>query len=228
MKLFEFKKENRRLFINIFGIKLNFVLPFRGNNKIILVKKDGSEKRVPFIWGIKTNFHGKNSILKIHEPLAQFKNCKFTFADDVEINIESSNSVIFDLNIIAEANGSKFIADKNFKIVSGEFLFYKNSPNHTIKIGKDCLFSKNITIRISDGHIIKDINTNEIINESKDIVIGDHVWITEGVTIFKGSVIPNNTIVGYKSLVTKKFTEENTIIAGIPAKIVKRNIKWEE
>jgi len=207
---------------------MNFVLPFGGNNKIILVKKDGSEKRVPFIWGIKTNFHGKNSTLRIHEPLAQYKNCKFIFADDVEIDIESSNSVIFNLKIIAEANGSKFIADKNFKIVSGEFLFYKNAPNHTIKIGKDCLFSKDITIRISDGHIIKDFDTDEIINESKDIIIGDNVWVTEGVTIFKGSVIPNNTIVGYKSLVTKKFTEENTIIAGIPAKIVKRNTKWEE
>ena len=42
MSLFEFKKENRRLFLKIFGIKMNFVLPIGGNNKIILVKKDGT------------------------------------------------------------------------------------------------------------------------------------------------------------------------------------------
>lgn len=42
----------------------------------------------------------------------------------------------------------------------------------------------------------------------------------------KNSQIAPNSVIGTKSVVTGKFTEENTILAGSPAKIVKRNINW--
>lgn len=41
-----------------------------------------------------------------------------------------------------------------------------------------------------------------------------------------GSVIPDNSVVGTNALVTKHFEEKNILIAGSPAKIVKKNIKW--
>lgn len=34
-------------------------------------------------------------------------------------------------------------------------------------------------------------------------------------------------IFGINAVVTKRFDEENTIIAGNPAKLVKRNVKWQ-
>ncbi len=46
-------------------------------------------------------------------------------------------------------------------------------------------------------------------------------------TFLKGSNIPNNTIIGTGSLLSKKFVDENTIIAGIPAKVVKRGVGWD-
>lgn len=48
------------------------------------------------------------------------------------------------------------------------------------------------------------------------------------VDILKGASINDNSIIGFKSLVTKKYTEKNVIIAGSPAKIIKTNINWEE
>ena len=39
--------------------------------------------------------------------------------------------------------------------------------------------------------------------------------------------IADNSIVGWGSIVTKEFNEPNVIIAGIPAKIVKRGINWD-
>lgn len=45
--------------------------------------------------------------------------------------------------------------------------------------------------------------------------------------ILKGSSIPDNCIVGFRALVTKRFNECNSIIAGSPARIIKQNIKWE-
>ena len=39
--------------------------------------------------------------------------------------------------------------------------------------------------------------------------------------------ISRNSVVAYGSLVTKKFEQENVLLAGIPAKIVKENIYWK-
>ncbi len=40
--------------------------------------------------------------------------------------------------------------------------------------------------------------------------------------------IADNSVVGSASVVTKKFDEENVVIAGNPAKICRRNIMWEK
>lgn len=47
------------------------------------------------------------------------------------------------------------------------------------------------------------------------------------VKIGKNTKIPDNSIVGWGSIVTKVFNEPNIILAGIPAKIVKRGINWD-
>lgn len=53
------------------------------------------------------------------------------------------------------------------------------------------------------------------------------VWIAQRVTLIKGAQIPSNCVVGACSLVNKKFEEEGCIIAGNPAKVIKRNIRWK-
>ena len=226
MSLFELKKEDRRFFIKFFGIKMNFVLPVGGNNKIILVKKDWTEKCIKSVKGVKVKFHGSNATFKVYEPIPHFKKCKFTFADDSLISIKSSTDDIKNLTVMTEAKGSQLIIGEEFGINSGYFLFHKKE-NNKIEIGDDCMFSKGITIRTCDGHRIKSLETGETINEDKDIKIGNHVWLGQEVTVLKGSEIPNNTIVAYKSIVTRKFTEENTILAGSAAKIVKTKVNWE-
>ena len=50
----------------------------------------------------------------------------------------------------------------------------------------------------------------------------------QGLSIAPKNVkIADNSIVGWGSIVTKEFNEPNVIIAGIPAKIVKRGINWD-
>lgn len=226
MSLFESKKENRRFFIKIFGIKMNFVLPFGGNNKIILVKKDGTEKQINSVNGVKIKFHGSNAVFKLYEPIPHFVKCKFTFADNSLISIKSSFDIIKNLEVMSEAKGSQLIIGKDFGINSGYILFHKKE-NNKIEIGDDCMCAKGITIRTCDGHKIKSLETGEIINEDKDIKIGNHVWLGQEVTVLKGSEVPNNTTVAFRAIVTKKFTDENTILAGAPAKVVKNNVNWE-
>lgn len=44
---------------------------------------------------------------------------------------------------------------------------------------------------------------------------------------YKNTKIPDDSIVGWGSIVTKVFHEPNIILAGIPAKIIKRGINWD-
>ena len=60
----------------------------------------------------------------------------------------------------------------------------------------------------------------------QDVILEDDVWIMSRVTILKGSYIAKGSAVAANSLVNKKFTQNNILIAGSPAKILKENIKW--
>ena len=42
----------------------------------------------------------------------------------------------------------------------------------------------------------------------------------------KGVTVKDNCVIGSSSLVNNSFEESNVIIAGVPAKIIKRNIEW--
>ena len=45
--------------------------------------------------------------------------------------------------------------------------------------------------------------------------------------ICKNTKIPNGCIIGVGSVVTKSIKEENSVLAGNPAKIVRKDIEWE-
>ena len=82
-----------------------------------------------------------------------------------------------------------------------------------------------IFVRTSDFHSITD-EKGERVNQSQDIIIGNHVWIGQGAYLLKGTIIPDNCIVGARALVSKPFRDTQSIIAGIPAKVVKENVHW--
>lgn len=54
----------------------------------------------------------------------------------------------------------------------------------------------------------------------KPTIIGDNVWIGENVVILAGTIIGDGCIVGANSVVKGNF-ENNTILAGVPAKKIK-------
>jgi acetyltransferase-like isoleucine patch superfamily enzyme len=53
-----------------------------------------------------------------------------------------------------------------------------------------------------------------------EIVIGNNVWIGSNATILQGVTIGDGAIIGANTVVTKDVSE-NTIVAGIPAKVIK-------
>jgi len=107
----------------------------------------------------------------------------------------------------------------------GRFLL-PNSGN-VIKIGRNCMFSSSVQLRGGEyPHMIFDKETKEYLDLSDGIFIGNHAWIGEGAFIGKSVTIPDECIVGARSVVTRRFDEEHAVIAGNPAKIVKRGVQW--
>jgi acetyltransferase-like isoleucine patch superfamily enzyme len=109
--------------------------------------------------------------------------------------------------------------------VQGAYLLVDEAAS--IDIGRDCMFSTDILIRTGDKHSILDAVSGERLNPSRDVKIADRVWLGRAVQILKGTVIQSESVVGAGSLVSRAFDEGNCVIAGVPAKVVKRGIRWD-
>ena len=96
----------------------------------------------------------------------------------------------------------------------------------SISVGKDCMFAGGVQIRADDAHPIFDIKTGRRVNRSKPIRIGDHVWLCEGAVILNGSEIGPGSIIGTRSIVKGKITN-NCVAAGIPARVTRKDVAWE-
>ena len=91
-----------------------------------------------------------------------------------------------------------------------------------IIIGKDVAIARDVIIRDTDAHDILDGKHQK----TKPIIIGDHVWIGTRAIIMKGVTIGDGAIVAAGAIVTKDVPS-HTIVAGIPAKVIKENIEWK-
>lgn len=109
--------------------------------------------------------------------------------------------------------------------VEGAYLLIDEAAS--IDIGRDCMFSTDIIIRTGDKHSIVDDATGQRLNPSRDIRIGDRVWIGRDVQVLKGTVLHPETVVATRSLVTRAFEEGHCVVAGVPAQVVKRGIRWD-
>lgn len=144
-----------------------------------------------------------------------------------------------DKNSIIEFDGNATLCNPFFITVNQEgFLkFGENFKANTnfvmscdkkISFGNDVLIGWNVTIIDGDGHPIYYDNSEKPYNHPKEITIKNKVWISSNVIILKGTKILKESIVSSGATVCSNFNEENIIIGGMPAKIIKNNISWEE
>lgn len=120
------------------------------------------------------------------------------------------------------AKGAELVLGDNFAVsASSQFNCYKR-----IVFGKDIQFSWDCLTMDSDTHRIFN-EEDECTNEPLEIVFGDKIWIGCRATILKGAAIPSNCVIGACSLVSGKHFENNSIIAGNPAKSLKKISKWK-
>lgn len=96
-----------------------------------------------------------------------------------------------------------------------------------INIGNDCMFSHAIQLWQTDTHPIFDVITGERLNRSCNITIGNHVWVGTNSFLMGGASIGDDCIVGANAVTSGKF-ESNTIIAGNPARVVRKGVTWRK
>lgn len=146
------------------------------------------------------------------------------------LHLDENSRVIFK----GEAHigyGSKIIIFKggevefgnNFTISSNSVIIAKNK----IKFGDNNLLSWGGQIMDSDSHKIYS-SDNVVRNLDLPVVVGNNVWIGCNVTILKGTIIPNNCVIGANSVLSGSSTLiERTIVVGNPAKSVHPINRWE-
>lgn len=191
-----------------------------GSNNVIEIDDSAIFKRSKIV------INGNNNVVKLKKTLSYTNFVVNLKGDNKLINVEGSNKNINGLKFVSiRGNNQKFKIGENFSC--GGLEVQMNDGNETCIIGDDCLFSWGIKIRTSDGHSIIDLESNKAINLPRDVYIADRVWVGEDVSFLKGVIISEDCVVGSRSVVTKKFTCNNCIIAGFPALVVKENIKWD-
>ena len=94
-----------------------------------------------------------------------------------------------------------------------------------VVIGNDCMISYNVYIRNHDSHCIFDINSGQRVNYSRNIETGDHVWVGQNCILLGGFKAGDGSVIGAGSVSSSQF-DNNIVIAGNPAKIIRSGVCW--
>lgn len=131
----------------------------------------------------------------------------------------------FRLETVEEYEGQKFTP----KIIIGDNVSFNNDCHigciNRIEIGNNVLGASRIYIT---DHYHGDISSSDLetvpskrkLTSKGSVKIKDNVWIGECVSILPGVTIGENAIIGANSVVNKDVPP-NSVVAGVPAKIIK-------
>jgi len=149
------------------------------------------------IMDLNTSYHSREEIVKIFSELTGTKvessfMCFPPFYTDFGKNITIGKNVFFNTGCSFQDRGG-------------------------ITIGDGSMLGMNVTIAtLNHGLSLEERNTTY----PSPVVIGKNVWVGSNATILPGVTIWDNAVVAAGAVVTKDV-EENTVVAGIPAKVIK-------
>lgn len=208
--------------------KFRFLIPLINKTPVMnSIRLNGASLVLPpssLLWRCRIKCLGERNRIVI-EPECILRNCRvYISGNDNNIFIRRgvhARSVEFwiedDGNSVRVGSESNLCGRAHLACTEGS----------AIEIGERCLFSSDLVFRTGDSHSIIDLETGYRLNHAADIRIGNHVWIGHHVLVNKGVQIADSCVVGTGSVLVKGVDESNCVIAGVPAKVIRKNIRWD-
>jgi len=187
----------------------------------------------------------KNLILSFKKKVRNYKLKRFLTLEGRDHNLQSGALVILadgskktDILLrnnvtlygtLSSQSGGKIIFGNNTRLGRNSIIKSVNS----VQIGDYTAIADNVVITDNNNHpedpdFRRKMKLDSLggdmrlwkHSENEAIIIGENVWVGEKSRIQKGVSIGDNSIIAAGSIVTKNVPP-NTIVAGIPAKIIK-------
>ena len=142
------------------------------------------------------------------------------------ISLENNAKLILNGEVMLY-EGVNIRLTRNAKLLIGDHTYINRSSSidctMSVTIGDLCAISDNVQILDSDFHEISTSDYTSI--ACQPITIGNHVWIGRSAIILKGVTIGDGAIIGAGSVVTRSVPPK-CLVAGVPARIIKENVEW--
>ncbi len=103
--------------------------------------------------------------------------------------------------------------------------YWVEGPGRCIAIGADLMASWGVWVRTADGHGLVDLASGTLLNPSRSVRIGRHVWLGQDALVMPGVQIGAGTVIGARAVVTRD-TAPACIAVGSPARMVRRDVSW--
>lgn len=122
--------------------------------------------------------------LREHAIWSSNGGCKVSYGSTIEL----LESALFDTGY--------FTMNSNSTLVSAKKIVF----------GQDVMISRNVVLYDSDFHSLMN-ELGEVRNHSKDVVVGNHVWISANVMVLKGTQIHDGSVIGANAIVHERVPE---------------------
>lgn len=227
---FSFKRKNKDKYIE------KYIIEDESNK--IYIKEDGILKEAEEkISGLEIDLKGHNNTIIIEYPTHFIDSRIVCKGNNGKIIIEQTKNKLINLKIYMSSNDNEKLLENRYVHIKrnvssgggGGLSIFSWAENSKVIIGEDCMFSFGIKILCGDGHLFKDKKTGKYINNYDGcfVEIGNHCWVGMNAVVCKNTKITDGCIIGVNSVVTKSVDEENVVLVGNPAKIVKKDVEWQ-
>jgi acetyltransferase-like isoleucine patch superfamily enzyme len=182
------------------GKNVSLTGSIKGENNVIIIESSGQPSRV------NLNVRGSGNLVHIKRP-------------------GRIHSMQISIGTHVPSHEARLTIEPGFSSEPNLTVLMPNSGS-ILRIDRSCMFSRDIQIRCGESpHLIFD-SDGKYLDVSEGVLIGKHCWVGEQVYVTKNVSLPDNSIVGARSVVTKRFSKTQCAIAGNPAKVVRENVVW--
>ena len=171
----------------------------------------------------KITIVGKGNRLDLGESANYLTDCNIYIYGNNNIIRLGERNVFLKADLYIEDSGSEITFGNKNRILG--FTHIAALEGQVVRFGDGCLFSTDVIFRNSDSHAIIDAETGKRVNPAESITVGNRVWFGNKTTVLKGVTINDDCVVATGAIVSHDVPN-NSIVAGVPARVVKQGIVW--